>query len=419
MDATARKSVTPGGESSPGALPRVEFIAIIASLMALNAVAIDIMLPALPDMGNSLGVENENARQYVLTSYFLGFGIAQLFFGPLSDRFGRKTPLQIGMAIYVIAALAAVVAPDFTWLLVARFIQGVGAAATRVLAISIVRDLYGGRKMAEIMSLVMMVFMAAPVLAPAIGQVIILIADWHMIFVAMAAACAATMIWTGMRLPESLPAERRSPFTPKNVSAAFAVVLTNRVSLCYALATMAIFGALYAFIGVAQQIYVGIYGLGIWFPFAFAVIAGVMAISSFANSRLVGRYGMRRLSHAALIGFMGFSLLWFLIGWFTTVVPLTLFFLLASAIMFFFGWVAPNFNALAMEPLGEVAGTGSAVLGFLQTSGGALVGILIGQSFDGTGTPIAFGFFVVSAFALLIVMVGEKFKLFQAQNEPV
>ncbi len=419
MDDTAGITAEPQGTRLADALPRAEFIAIIASLMALNAVAIDIMLPALPDMGSSLGVQSENARQYVLTSYFLGFGIAQLVFGPLSDRFGRKAPLQIGMAIYVIAALAAIVVPDFGWLLAARFVQGVGAAATRVLAVSIVRDIYGGRKMAEIMSLVMMVFMAAPVVAPAAGQVIILVADWHMIFLFMAISCAAVMVWAGVRLPETLPADRRSAFTPNSVIAAFAVVLTNRVSLCYALATMAVFGALFGFIGVAQQIYVGIYDLGVWFPLVFAVIAGVMAISSFANSRLVGRYGMRRLSHSALIGFLVVSLLWWLHGLIAGQPSLTVFFVLISAIMFFFGWVAPNFNALAMEPLGEVAGTGSAVLGFLQTAGGAVIGIWIGQSFGGTDVPIAFGFVAVSVVALATVLVAEKFKLFQVHNQPV
>ena len=419
MDDIARNTIAPENNRLADALPRTEFIALIASLMALNAVAIDIMLPALPDMGSSLGVHSENARQYVLTYYFLGFGIAQLVFGPLSDRFGRKAPLQIGMAIYVIAALAATVVPDFGWLLAARFIQGVGAAATRVLAVSIVRDIYGGRKMAEIMSLVMVVFMAAPVIAPAAGQIIILVADWHMIFLLMAVTCAGVMVWAGKRLPETLPADRRTAFTVENVSTAFAVVLTNRISLCYSLATMAVFGALFGFIGVAQQIYVGIYQLGVWFPFVFAVIAGVMAVSSFANSRLVGQFGMRRLSHAALIGFSATSLAWYLLSLIVGPPSLTVFFVLISAIMFCFGWIAPNFNALAMEPLGEVAGTGSAVLGFLQTAGGAVVGIWIGQSFDGTDVPIALGFVAVSMLALAMVLVAEGFKMFQVHNDPV
>lgn len=409
----------PDANLLPGVLSRAEFIGIIASLMALNAVAIDIMLPALPDMGTALGVASENARQYVLTSYFLGFGIAQLVFGPLSDRFGRKLPLLAGMAIYVAAAIAAIIVPDFSLLLAARFIQGVGAAATRVLAISIVRDVYGGRKMAEVMSLVMMVFMAAPVIAPAAGQLIILVADWHMIFLFMAVSCALVMVWAGIRMPESLPPERRSAFTPGSVASAFAVVLSNRISLFYSLATMVIFGALYGFIGAAQQIYVGIYQLGVWFPLVFALIAGVMAVASFINSRLVGRFGMRRLSHGALIGFMAATLAWYVLSRFSGPIPLPQFLILVSVIMFFFGGIGANFNALAMEPLGAVAGTGSAVLGFLQTAGGSLVGVLIGQSFDGSGTPVALGFFLVSVAALAAVVAAERGRLFQVRSEPV
>ncbi len=406
-------------QEEPGGLGRAELIAIIASLMALNAVAIDIMLPALPNMGDSLGVADENSRQYVLTAYFLGFGIAQLVFGPVSDRLGRKAPLLTGMSIYVLAAAAATVVPDFGWLLLARFIQGIGAAATRVLAIAIVRDLYGGRRMAEIMSLVMMVFMVAPVVAPAAGQAIILVADWHWIFVFMAVACAIAALWTAVRLPETLPAERRSPFSVRTVAQAFSSVIGNRISFCYALAIMVVFGALFGFIGAAQQIYVGMYDLGIWFPAVFALIAGIMALSSFANSRLVGRHGMRRLSHGALIGFLILSLIWYLASALAGPIPLPVFLGLMAVLMFFFGGIGANFNALAMEPLGEIAGTGSAVLGFLQTTGGGLIGVWIGQSFDGTDAPVAMGFFLVSVVALALVAVAERGRLFQAHNSPV
>ncbi|MEZ5811629.1 MAG: multidrug effflux MFS transporter [Rhizobiaceae bacterium] len=417
MDAIKARQTDPKDAGLPGS--RAEFIAMIASLMAINAIAIDIMLPALPDMGAALGVANENSRQYVLTSYFLGFGFAQLAFGPLADRFGRKLPLQIGMAIYVIAAVAAIMVSDFNMLLAARFVQGVGAASTRVLSVAIVRDIFGGRRMAEIMSLVMMVFMVAPVVAPAAGQVIILFADWHMIFLFMAVTCAAIMLWVSLRLPETLPVERRTPLVPGEVAAAFLTVFTNRMSLCYALATMFIFGSLFGFIAAAQQIYVGIYGLSVWFPLAFALIAGVMATSSYINSRLVWRLGMRRLSHGALIGYALATLSWWLLSLSAGPLPFWLFMTLLSLIFFFFGWIGANFNAMAMEPLGAIAGTGSAVLGFLQTAGGSLVGALIGQSFDGTVTPVAFGFLIVSLAAIGLVLFAERGRLFKAHNDPV
>ena len=192
----------------------MEFIALAAALMALNALAIDIMLPGLQQIGASLGVENENHRQYVISAYIAGFGIAQLFFGPLSDRFGRRMPLLFGLAIYVVAAFAAAFAPSFEALLILRVIQGVGAAATRVITISVVRDTFGGRAMAEVMSLVFMVFMIIPVVAPGIGQVIMLFSEWHMIFVAMAGIALVFTIWTAWRLPETLHPEYRRPFTP-------------------------------------------------------------------------------------------------------------------------------------------------------------------------------------------------------------
>ena len=396
-----------------------EFIAILASMMALNAVAVDIMLPALPNMGHALGIADENSRQYVLTSYFLGFGLAQIVFGPLSDRYGRMIPLQVGMAIYVIGAIAGALSPDYSWLLAARFVQGIGAASTRVLSLAIVRDVYGGRKMAEVTSLIMMVFMAAPVIAPAAGQVIILVADWHMIFIFMAIACAASMLWAWWRLPETLSEDRRRPLTPARVMEAFGIVLSSRIALGYSLATTATLGALFGFIAATQQIYVGIYGLGVWFPTVFAISAGVVALASFLNARLVGRFGMRPLSHGAMFGFAAFSLLWFLLSLYAGPIPFVPFLILVSIIFFFFAGVVSNFNALAMEPLGAVAGTGSAVLGFMQTVGGALIGVWVGQAFDGTATPLALGFVIVSVATIGFVLVAERGKLFQTHNMPI
>ncbi|MEX0345856.1 MAG: multidrug effflux MFS transporter [Rhizobiaceae bacterium] len=418
-DSANQGAPAPTAIDRPGGIGQAEFIAIVASMMALNAVAVDIMLPALPNMGDALGISDENSRQYVLTSYFLGFGLAQIVFGPLSDRFGRMIPLQVGMAIYVIGAFAGALSPDFSWLLAARFVQGIGAASTRVLSLAIVRDVYGGRKMAEVTSLIIMVFMAAPVIAPAAGQVIIVFADWRMIFIFMAVACALSMLWAWWRLPETLTTDRRRPLTPARVIEAFGIVLSSRIALGYGLATTATLGALFGFIAATQQIYVGIYGLGVWFPAVFAISAGVVALASFLNSRLVGRFGMRPLSHGAMFGFAAFSLLWFLLSYYAGPISFVPFLILVSIIFFFFAGVVSNFNALAMEPLGAVAGTGSAVLGFMQTVGGALIGIWVGQAFDGTATPVAFGFVAVSVATIGFVLVAERGKLFQTHNPPV
>lgn len=403
--AAARPPATIGGIGRP------QFIAIIASMMALNALAIDIMLPAFPNIQADLGIADANRVQYILLSYIIGFGGAQLFFGPVSDRFGRRAPLFVGIALYAVCAIAGALAPSFEILLIARFLQGVGAAATRVIAISVVRDTHEGRGMAATMSLVMMVFMVVPVFAPMIGQIIILAGDWHLIFIFMAVVSLIVGLWAMLRLPETLSEAHRRPLTLKSIREAFAIVLTNRIALFYTLATSFYFGSLFAFINVAQPIYVDLYGLGTYFPAAFAAVAVAMALSSFANSRLVGHFGQRRLSHGALIAYFSLALL---LAGLTAMgpIPFWLFFGISILMMPLFGFVGSNFNSIAMEPLGAIAGTASSTLGFTQTVGGGVVGALIGQAFDGTVFPLAAGYAMVSAISLVMVLIAEKGRLF-------
>lgn len=398
----------------------MEFIGLAAMLMALNALAIDIMLPGLQEIGAALGVENENHRQYVISAYLLGFGIAQLGYGPISDRFGRRKPMLFGLAIYVVSSFAVVFVPSFAGVLALRFIQGIGSAATRVITVSIVRDVYGGRQMAEVMSLIMMVFMVVPVIAPGTGQIVLIFGDWHLIFVFMGIIAIAVGAWMYHRLPETLHPEDVRPFTVASVLNGFKIVLTNRIALCYTLSSTFIFGALFGFINSAEQVYKGVYGLGSWFAVAFAGVALFMALSSFINARLVGRFGMRRLSHGSLIGFIVITFVWLLVQIYgPQPMPFALFITLFALAMFQFGWIGSNFNSLAMEPLGHVAGTASSVIGFMGTVGGSLIGALIGQSFDGTALPMVAGFFAVSLAGLIFVLIGEKGQLFHPHNKPV
>ena len=392
-------------------LSRPEFIALMAALMALNALAIDVMLPALPYMGEALGVSSENERQFVISAYMLGMGTAQLAFGPLTDRFGRRGPLLVGMGIYVLAALTAIFVPSFGALLALRVIQGMGAASVRVISTAVIRDRYQGREMAEVMSLVFMVFMAIPIIAPGIGQVILLIGDWHNIFIFMGLLAAAFWLWTFFRLPETLPVSERRPLSFKSVFDGFVIVCTNRVAFSYGLAGTFLFGALFGFISSSQQIYVDIYGLGVYFPVAFAAMAGLMGVSSFTNSKIVRRFGMRRLSHGAMLAFTGFSGIWLVLA-LVGFLPLWLFFSLLAIIMFSFGWSASNMNSLSMEPLGAVAGTAAAVFGFIQTVGGALIGGYIGQLFNGTTIPVASGYLSMGILSLICILVAEKGRLF-------
>jgi DHA1 family bicyclomycin/chloramphenicol resistance-like MFS transporter len=392
-------------------LSRPEFIALLAALMALNALAIDVMLPALPYMGEAMGISNENERQFVVTAYMLGMGIAVLAFGPLTDRFGRRAPLLVGVGIYVVAAIIAAFAPSFTILLVLRFIQGMGAASVRVIATAVVRDRYSGREMAEVMSLTFMVFMAIPIIAPGVGQVLLLTGPWQSIFIFMGLLALAFWLWTYFRLPETLPVDQRRPLSLASVVDGFRIVFTNRVAISYGLAGMFLFGALFGFITSAQQIYVDIYGLGVWFPAAFAAMAGLMAVSSFTNSRVVRRFGMRRLSHGAMLVFTGVSAIWLAFA-LSGLLPLWLFFTLLAIIMFSFGWSASNMNSLSMEPLGAVAGTAASVFGFIQTVGGALIGSFVGQLFNGTTIPVAAGYFLMGAVSLVFILIAERGRLF-------
>lgn len=398
---------------------RGEFIALIAAIMAINALAVDIMLPGLPQIGASLGVHSENHVQFVITAYLLGFGVSQLFYGPLSDRFGRRLPLFGGLAIYVVAALGSAFVTDFTTLIILRVLQGLGAAATRVIAVSVVRDKFSGRQMAEVMSLVMMVFMILPVVAPATGQLIMLFGEWHLIFMFMAIMALVVGLWAFLRLPETLPVSHRRPLTMKSTLGGFVIVLTNRVALFYMLGTSFILGALFGYINSAQQIFVGIYQPGTLFPLAFAAVAMTLALASFLNSRLVGRFGMRRISQTMLLVFTSFSLLWMVLSIVMDgPIPFAVLMIIYMTIMLSFSLVTANFNALAMEPLGEVAGTASSVLGFAQTVIGAALGAVIGQAFDGTTTPVATGYCVLGFVALACVLIAERGRLFRVQNPP-
>ena len=387
---------------------------VLGLLSVIGPVAIDMYLPALPEIGGQLGVTDASV-QLSLMSFMAAFAVGQLLYGPVSDMVGRKPPLYIGTLVFIAGSIGCAVAPSVEWLIVARFVQGIGAASTRVIAVSMVRDRFGGRAMAEVMSLIFMVFMVIPVVAPSIGQLVMIFANWHMIFMVMAVIATAIALWTFIRMPETQHPEDRRQIDLGSIAQGFGIVLSNRLSLGYTLASTSVFAALFGFINSAPQVYIGIYQLGYWFPVLFAAIAGMMAVSSFLNSRLVMRLGMRRLSHGALIGFTIVSTIWFVLSLFGPV-PLPLFVLLFALAMFQFGWIGSNFNAIAMEPLGHIAGTAASIQGFIQTLGGGLIGAGIGQAFDGTVTPLAAGFCGVGIVGLAFVLIAERGRLFTAPN---
>jgi MFS transporter, DHA1 family, multidrug resistance protein len=388
-----------------------EFVAMMGALMALTALSIDIMLPALPQIREAMALADENQQQLVVTLYLLGFAVGQLFHGPLSDRFGRKPVLLAGLSVYAAASFACTIVGEFTPLLVARFIQGAANAAPRVIAVAVVRDVYGGRRMAEVMSFVMMVFIIAPVVAPSLGGGLLLVGDWHVVFAFLTAFAVAVLGWMALRLPETRPAAMREPMSPVWLFRAFREAVTTRQTLCYTLATGAVFGSLMGYVNSAQQLFADVYLLGPLFPLAFGCAAAAIAVASFVNSRIVGRVGMRRVSHLALLGFLATALLHLAIEALTGAPPLGVFLLLLAASLFCFGLVMPNFNAIAMEPMSRIAGTASSFIGAVTTGIAAGLGWAIGQSYDGTLTPLLFGFVAFGALSLLAILVTERGRL--------
>lgn len=395
-----------------------QFVALMAALMAVNALSIDAMLPVLPQIGAGLGITSENERQWVVTAYLLGFGGAQLFYGPLADRFGRKPILLIGLGLYAVFTVVAAFSPSLDVMIIARALEGTGAAATRVLAITIIRDCYSGRRMARVMSLTFIVFLAAPVIAPSIGQAIALAAPWYWIFGALAVFGVVTAVWVTLRLPESLHPSDRRPVSLTSVGQALRLVFTSRFAVGYMLASTAMLGALFGFINSAQQIFAEALDAPQLFTTIFALAASCMALASFLNARIVEKIGMRRVSHAALLGFIACACGHGLMA-VTGHETVWTFAALQAGLMFFFGLVGANFNSMAMEPLGTIAGTGSSVLGFFTTVGGALIGFYIGQQFDGTTIPLALGFTGCGLVALLVVLVTEKGRLFRPIHSAV
>lgn len=398
-------------------LPLAEFVALTAMLMALNALAIDIMLPALPQMGADFQVAQENDRQLIIVAYMLGFGVSQLFYGPLTDRFGRRSVLFVSLFFYVVAAIMCVYAPTFDLLIAARAFMGASAGGSRVIAVSAARDLYAGRQMAKVMSLVMIVFMSAPIVAPFFGQLMLKVMTWHGIFWALAGFGMIMFFWVLLRLPETLPKERRVPLNIPTMLGNYWRVIKTREAFGYTIASGFLFGGLMSYISASEQLYHEVYDTGDWFALWFAGAAIAMSISNLINSRLVERLGMRFLSHGALIAFVIVSAIHAVIAM-QGPVPFPLFYTLVILAFFAIGFQGPNYNAIAMEPLGALAGSGAALIGFASSFVSASIGGFVARQFDGTVTPIFIGHFIVGSLALITIFITERGKLMRAHSHP-
>ena len=394
-----------------------ETITLLAGLMALNALAIDAMIPALPDIGSELGVATDNRRQLVVLAYFLGFGVGQIFWGPLADRFGRKPILAAGVALYTGFALLCGIASSFELLIAGRVAMGASAAVTRVLVTAMVRDLFEGEEMARVMSLVFMVFMVVPMLAPNMGQAILWIADWRAIFLVLAGYGAVIWLWSFLKLPETLHPEYRRALDAREIWQGAKAAATDRISIGYTLALTAVFAGLTAYIASIQQIVAEVFAAEDLIGPVFAAIAGPMVVASWGNSRIVGRFGLRRTGHAGLIAFVLVAAVHALVAE-LIVEPLWLFVLLMQLSFVSFAFTTSNFGTLAMTNMAPIAGTASSFQGVVGTIGGATLGLIIGQSYDGTQLPFLIGCAASGSAGLGLVLWTERGRLFGAIERP-
>ncbi len=398
-------------------LGRTEFVLLISAIMMLVAFAIDSMLPALPQIGRTLGVTSENDRPFVISAFLGGFTLALLFIGTLSDRYGRRNLLLYALAGFVVTSLACTLALTFPQLLFARFVQGMTAAGSQIIVRSIVRDRYSGRDMAQVMSLASMIFMAGPILAPTMGQLVLEVASWRWIFAALAVLGLAAWGWALGSIPETLPVERRVSITWLNIFASAQTVVTDRMSLGYSLAMALISSSLFGFLLSVQQIFEHQFRRPDFLPTGFAIMAAGMAAASLLNANIVQRYGMRRIGHAALFFFTivaGLHMLIAVAGRETMVT----FIMLQTVMMLGFALIAGNFGAMAMETMGDVAGMANSIQGTLSNIVGLIIGTWIGQAFNGTTVPLYTGYFMCGLLALVIVFVTEGGRFFTARHEP-
>ena len=392
-----------------------EFVALVAFMMGLTAFAVDNVLPAFPALGRTFAVSDPNDLQLLVYIYMIGFGATHLVYGPASDILGRRPAFLVGLGVFLVGCVAAMLAPNFETLLAARCLQGCGAAAGRVVAVAIVRDRFAGREMARVMSLTMMVFITVPIFAPAIGSLLLLVGDWHAIFASMLILGVMLGVWFVRRMPETLRDENRQTFSARGILAAFRTTATTRAAFGYSTAFGLMFGTIMSYVGSAQQIFAeDVYHLGGLFPVAFGLIAVTMGFASLLNSRLVRRHGMHRISHTSMLCFVALSLAQCTFAFvYGGKPPLLLFGGILALSQFFTSLTMPNFNALAMEPLGRIAGTASSLIGFYTTFLGAICGAVVGRFFNGTVIPLAIGYAGLSVAIVAVVLVTERGRLFR------
>jgi DHA1 family bicyclomycin/chloramphenicol resistance-like MFS transporter len=385
-----------------------EFVILVSLMMALTALSIDAMLPALAQIGSELQVQNANDRQLVISMIFLGLAVGQLFFGPLSDSTGRKPAIYAGLVLFMFGSLLSMFAVNFAMMLTGRLLQGVGVSAPRAVTLALVRDQFAGRGMARVMSFVMTVFILVPMLAPSMGQAILSFSGWRTIFGSFLLLAAIVLVWFALRQPETLAPENRAPFTGRRIMNTAREILGNRLALGYTVTAGLVSGAFIGYLNSAQQIFQEQYELGTLFPIYFGVIASSIGLASLLNSRLVMQLGMRFLVSGSLLIIFFLSVVALgVAAFFAGQPPFWIFMVYLMLSFFCVGVLFGNLNALAMEPLGHIAGIGAAVVGALSTLISVLLGTVIGQSYNGTILPLVIGLGVLAGLSVIVVRWAE------------
>lgn len=402
----------PAGQAAPSQPSFAEFVALIASMMALGALGIDAMLPALPAIGGELNVQVENHLQWIVSAYFGGMGVGQLFMGVLSDWLGRKRLLITGIALYVMLALVAAFVNDFGLLLALRLLQGLAVSATGVVTRSVVRDLYAGPRMAKVMSMSYVVFLIVPILAPSLGQLVLMFAHWRVIFLVMAGLGTIVALWAWLRLPETLALENRHKPDLAHLKRVGFFVVTDMSSVVYTLSMAFLVGSLLAYVSLMPQVFNDFFKEPGWMAAVFAACAATMAGGSMLNASLVERLGLKRISHSALCAFILFAAIHFTVASLMHE-PIWVFVILQGLTMGAMSLTTSNFSAIAMEKVGHVAGTASSIQGVVVTVGGAVISAWIGQHWAGNVSLLPIGALICGLIALALVATGEKGRLFK------
>jgi DHA1 family bicyclomycin/chloramphenicol resistance-like MFS transporter len=402
----AEEHMTPG-------LGRKELVVLTAWLMALHALAIDGMLPALDEIARTFHVLDANKRQFIVGLFLLSSGAGSLVPGLLADRFGRKRLLMISLSAYVIFGTSCAFAGSFEQMVALRILQGLGAAGLMVLPGAIIRDQFEGDAMARIFSLISAVFIIVPVIAPSIGQAVMELAGWRAIFIGLGVMGLIMMAWAGIRLPESLHPEYRQEIRPRVLARNMYIAATSGAAIGYVLGTALVIGTVFGYVNSAQQLVGEHFGAGEMFPYVFGGTALTMAFASILNSRIVERFGARRVSHMGLLIFIGVSALQVWVSHSSHSGELVWFLPLMATNLALLGFLGANFSSIAMQPFAEIAGAASSIQAFTRMVIASLIGIAIGQAYDGTARPLAWSLLIAAVLALGLILFSERGKLFR------